>query len=158
MLSHWEPLAASAADCKLASESVPLSVGALLVHDLAATVCMAIIHLALVHNLLAVIMSMRRQEESGEKVRNQENRWECGSGIRRKSEESDEHVARRLPHIAVLADMQPFPQRRQSTVTLPVRPRSRNRERSRSALEYFRSWKDLRRPCQRYDTEVEGKQ
>ena len=80
---------------------------------------MAIIHLALVHNLLAVIMSMRRQEESGEKVRNQENSWECGSGIRRKSEESDEHVARRLPHIAVLADMQPFPQRRQSTVTLP---------------------------------------
>ena len=115
-----------------------------------ATVCL--------RNLLAVIMSMRRQEESGEKVRNQENSWECGSGIRRKSEESDEHVARRLPHIAVLADMQPFPQRRQSTVTLPVRPRSRNRARLRSVLEYFRSWKDLRRPCQRYDTEVEGKQ
>ena len=52
--------------------------GALLVHDLAATVCMAIIHLALVHNLLAVTMSTRRQEESGEQlgmwIRNQEKK------------------------------------------------------------------------------------
>ena len=47
-------------------------------HDLAATVCMAIIHLALVHNLLAVTMSTRRQEESGEQlgmwIRNQEKK------------------------------------------------------------------------------------